>query len=278
MSPLMKSVSSTQQEQPLDFSTKVRQHTNSEEDDAQRKISADSAIDCSNDDSRPNSPTNIPHQPSPSSQLPPKQSTDHRVPPLIGQPPVSMQMPNINSFLPQNNMAAAASAGMGMFYPGSPMFPNLLPPGFSGPMWPNPMAAMIQQQQEAARKLMSHSAAAAAVSKQSPVGVEHLNKLMMAKAGIPQHPRGFPHLPGMPGFPTPSLGANNLPNIPDPNILAEALKSHEEMFNAYKQQVGVFIFICISCIRHNMNMNKPGSQQKFSCRELSFLVLFGSSD
>ena len=252
MSPLLKSVPPSQQEQPLDFSTKVRQHTSSEDEDAQRKISADSAIDCSNDDSRPNSPAAaIPHhKPSPSSQLPAQSSTEHRVPPLIGQPPVSMPMPNINSFLPQNTMAAAASAGMGMFYPGSPMFPNLLPPGFNGPMWPNPMAAMIQQQQEAARKLMSHSAAAAAtaVSKQSSTaaGIEHLNKHIMSKVGIPPPGRGFPHLPGMPGFPTPPLGANNLPNIPDPNILAEALKSHEEMFNAYKQQVG-FSFCTCSC-------------------------------
>lgn len=231
MSPIIKTETSTQQDQPLDFSTKVRVCTI--DDDSVRKISNDSAIDCSNDNntSRPESPCNLPtptREPATGHHLPPEENRHN----LIGQPRVSMPMPmpNINSFLPQNTMTAAA-AGMGMFYPGSPMFPNLMPPGFNGSMWPNPMAAMMQQQQEAARKLIGQAATA---NKQSPLSMDNFNKQFMGKIGIPGAGRVFPNMPGFPGA---GIGGGNISNIPDPNILAEALKSHEEMFNAYKQQV-----------------------------------------
>jgi len=182
------------QDQPIDFSTKVKEVRELNEE-LLRKMSADSAIGMTGDKS-----------PAPSH--------------LIGEPRVSM--PGINSFLPPVSMAA--SMGMlGMGVPG--MFPSgFMPPGFN-PIWTNHMAAMMQQQQEMTRKILQNAAANHA-AKQSAVRAPLLKPGTLPGA-----------LPGMPQFPGMTPGGM-VPNIPDPGILAEALKSHEEMFSLYKQQVG----------------------------------------
>lgn len=221
------------QDQPLDFSTKVRVHSNGDtaaDDPSIRKVSNDSAIDCSNDAAEEGRPTG--------SEL---LNTDQQQS-FAGQsrlPPVSMPMPNISTFLPQ---PSASMPGMGMFYPTPPVFPNFLPPGFPpGPMWPNPMAAMFHQQQEAARKMISQAANGKqlptnSVSSSSTPGMKpsYGNKQLFGKQDMALVGPGSRPYPGMPNFPNPSS------NIPDPNILADALKSHEEMFTAYKQQVSLF--------------------------------------
>lgn len=233
MSPQLIKSEPTLQDQPLDFSTKrVRRRSVDNDDLSIRKVSNDSAIDVS-ESSHMDSSTSHSHAEESGSQNTMGQS---RIP----IPPSSVQMPNINTFLPQQT---TSMAGMGMFYPhGAPVFPNFLPPGFPGsPMWPNPVAMM--QQQEAARKLLTQAAANQSKHLQNgnPGMRPSFNgKPFMGKPGdiMGMAAMGRP-FPGMSQFQTPiSVGTpQNLGNVPDPGILAEALKSHEEMYSAYKQQV-----------------------------------------
>lgn len=264
MSPLIKTEPAPSihterlQDQPIDFSTKVRGQTNLDdtpsynEESTLRKVSNDSAIDCSedtNDDLHSHQT-----QAATNTDLASEASRQQQL--LLGHPRLptsaSVPMPHINTFLPQSS----SMAGMGMFYPTPPVFPNFLPPGFShaGPMWPNPMAAMMQQ--EATRKLISQ---AAANNKQctsnSSGGIAALRPNFGGKQffgkqdmmGMTPGNRTFPSIP----FQNPAS------NIPDPSILAEALKSHEEMFTAYKQQV-ITLLISTSFINdksRNMKLN-----------------------
>ena len=234
-SPIVKTEPSTlqtehlMQDQPIDFSTKVRVHSIIEnaDDSSLRKVSNDSAIDCSND--------TIEDSGSAASELA-IEDQSQSFPSQQRFPAVSMPMPNISSFLPQSS---PSMAGMGMFYPTPPVFPNFLPPGFpAGSMWPNPMAAMIQQQQEVARKMLSNNTKPSTSSPTAGLKPPFVNKHFLNKQDVPAVGTGGRPLPAMPGFNNPP----NLSNIPDPNLLAEALKNHEEMFTAYKQQV-LYIFL-----------------------------------
>lgn len=223
LSPIIKS-EPVNQDQPLDFSKRVR---HSADDDSLRKVSEDSAV---GDLGRKS-----PHA---AAATPAVSESDHRT--LIGEPRVGM--PTINSFLPQTTMAA----GMGMFYPGAHVFPNFMAPGFP-PMWPNPMAAaaMMQQQQEAARKLLQQTAS----NKSAQVRQFGATRHLLGKDSLP-FPAGIRNFPAIP--PTGLMATNTAPSmmgniVPDPTILAEALKSHEEMYNAYKQQVSLSHCCVMSC-------------------------------
>jgi len=226
--PNLPHLSSPLQDQPLDFSTKVR---NAPPDDSSiRKVSNDSAIDVSEDSNRKSSNPTLSSQ---DSSLPSQDTISSRC--LLSQPRSSLPMPNIHSLLPQ-----ASIPPIGMFYPGAPVFPNFLPPGFPPPpMWPNPMAAMVHQH-EAARKLLSQATSTknGGNGSRPSFNAKHLlgNKaeVMTASSPIsrPLHPSLPPVFPGQPLPPS---------NMPDPSILAEALKSHEEMFTAYKQQVNAVV-------------------------------------
>lgn len=225
LSPIIKS-EPLPQDQPLDFSKRVR---HSLEDESMRKVSEDSAVS----DLQPNSPSSQPANRT-------NHSTESDVPPdpnshsMISEPS-RVSMPGINSFLPQTTLAAAT--GMGMFYPGAPVFPNFMPPGFP-PMWPNPMAAaaMMQQQQEAARKMLQTGVKPSILSP-SQRGLNAARPTFMNKDPLAALSGVRPTFPGMMPNNSPSVGGSV---VPDPGLLAEALKSHEEMFNAYKQQVSQF--------------------------------------
>lgn len=215
LSPIIKS-EPVNQDQPLDFSKRVR---HSAEDDSLRKVSEDSAV---GDLGRKS-----PHAVSATSAV---SEGEHRN--LIGEPRVVV--PGINSFLPQTAMP-----GMGMFYPNTHVFPNFMAPGFP-PMWPNPMAAaaMMQQHQEAARKLLQQTAN----NKSSPIRPFGAARNFLGKDTLPMAGgiRNLPPIPSATGLMTSGATPNMMGNVvPDPTILAEALKSHEEMYNAYKQQVSI---------------------------------------
>ncbi|XP_067941985.1 uncharacterized protein [Watersipora subatra] len=210
------------QDQPIDFSTKVRQRVLESSDESSiRKVSNDSAIDCSNDaieDSRPIEPATV------------RENESEIYPSQPRLPAISLPMPNISTFLPQ---PSSSVAGMGMLYQ-PPVFPNYFPPGFAGPMWPNPMAAMMHQQ-EVARKMLSASVKVPPTQAPvlSSIKPTYGSKQSFAKPEMPVMGPGVRPFPPMPNF----ASAGNLNNIPDPSVLAEALKNHEEMFSAYKQQV-----------------------------------------
>lgn len=237
-------------DQPLDFSKRVEK---SFEKDTLRKVSEDSAVGLEMSAERGSDDI---HRPS--------------------QIPISSSVPSIASFLPQHHVALAS---MGMFYPSAPVFPNIMPPGFPQ-LWPNQMAAAaFLHQQEAAKKFLQQSALNKPGTSSPFIGgrpfLSKDNLASPAAANQLMSGARFPTMNTAAAVAAAGLPAGNGQNavIPDPTLLAEALRSHEEMFNAYKQQV---ILIALISLHQRCCCNKINDEWQSTIIIWLTLVTWGS--